>query len=124
MKKFEIVLKNEKEKTYSFISWLLLSSNFVLIILATASIHFTRWGPLILSILAMACVFVPFYFKEPNEKITFYWAFFIFSLAWFATPYDWIGYLNLLFGVLDPLSRRRFPVQFYYDRVVLSFCHS
>ena len=118
MKKFEVVLKNEKEETYSIISLLLLSSNFITIILITTAIHFTKWGPYILSIIAIACIFGTLYFKEPNEKPTYYWAFFFFSLAWFDISYNWLGYLNLLFSALDQISRRRLPVQFYNDKVI------
>jgi len=111
MQQYEIFLKNEKEKTYSVISWLLIISNLVSIIILTASIHFTKWGPFILSILAMGCILVPMYFKERSEKMTRYWPFFFFSLAWFSAHYDWLGSLNLLFGILDVTARKQLFVR-------------
>ena len=111
MQQYEIVLKNEKEKTYLVISWLLLIANLITIIILTISFHFTKWGPFILSILAMACIFVPMYFKDRTEKITYGWAFFFFSLAWSSSPYTWLFWLNLLFSLLDQTARRKLSVQ-------------
>jgi hypothetical protein len=111
MQQYEIVLKNEKEKTYFIISWILLIANFISILILTISIHFTKLGPLILSFLAFACIFIPMYFKEKNEKLTYYWAFFFFSLAWFSSHNDWLGSLNLLFGLLDVTARRKLFVR-------------
>lgn len=118
MYKYEIVLKNEKEKVYLIISWLLLFSNFISLVLLTISVDFTKLGPFILGLLAVAAIFLRRYFKRKNEKITFQWVFFIFSLAWFTTPYDWPAYVNLVFFVLEPIASRRLPVHFYDDRIV------
>ena len=111
MQQYKIVLKNEKEKTYFVISWLLLIANFVSILILTISVHFTKLGPFILSLLAFACIFVPMYFKDRNEKLTYYWSFFFFSLAWFSARYDWIGSVSLILGVLDVTARSKLFVR-------------
>ena len=111
MQQYEIALKNEKEKTYLVISWLLLFSNLIPIIIFTASHHFIKWGPFILSLLAMACIFVPMYFKDRSEKLTHYWPFFFFSMAWFTARYDWLGYTNMVLGVLDVIARKKLFVR-------------
>ena len=118
MQRYEIVLKNEKEKTYFIISWLLLASNFISILIFSVSMHFSKWGPFAYSMLAMACIFVPMYFKDKNEKITYGWAFFFFGLGWQSSPYDWLFYLNLLFGILDQTARRKLSVQVDKNYVV------
>lgn len=118
MKKYEIVLKNEKEKTYSVISWLLLISNLISIVILTIPLHFTRWGPFILAGLAIAFALIPLYFKNRYEKIALGFAFFFFSLAWFFSPYGWLCIPNLLFSILDPISRRKLCVQFYNEKVI------
>src|SRR4029079_4341510 len=59
----------------------------------------------------LASIFIPLYFKDRNEKVTYYWPFFFFSLAWFSAHYNWFGYLNLLFGCLDATTRRQLFVR-------------
>lgn len=118
MYKYEIVLRNEKEKTYFIISCILLFSNFISIVLLTIAIDFNKLGPFILALLAATAIFLAKYFKRPNEKLLYLWPFFFFSNAWFVTPYVWLGYINLLFAVLDTLSRRKLSVQFYNDKVI------
>ena len=111
MQQYQIFLKNRKEKPYLVLSWLLLITNFISITVLTASIHFTKWGPFILSILAMACTLVPIYFKERNEKLTHYWSFFFFSLAWFTAHYNLLGALNGILGVLDVFTGQQLFVR-------------
>ena len=101
MKQYDLVLKNEKERSYRRISIFLFIINFFSILYLTYERNFTRWGPLILSILATCAVFASFYFKNKDEKVTFTGAFFLFILAW-QTAGFWIpGILNFLFAILN-----------------------
>ena len=118
MYKYEIVLRNEKEKTYFIISCILLFSNFISIILLTIAIDFKKLGPFILSILAMLSLYLGWYFKRPKEKQTLYAPFLFFSLAWFATPYLWLGFANLIFQILDAVSRRKLTVFFSENKIL------
>ena len=118
MHKFEIVLKNEKERTYFIISCLLLYSNFISLLLLTIAIDFTKLGPFILSILSMLSLYLGWYLKRSNEKQTLYAPFLFFSLAWFSSPYLWLGFANLFFQILDATSRRKLNVQFYNDKII------
>ena len=108
--KYEIVLKNDKEKTYFIISCLLLFYNFISLLLLTIVVDFKKLGPFILSILAMLSLYLCWYFKRADEKQTLYAPFLFFSLAWFASPYQWLGFANLFFQVLDAVSRRKLSV--------------
>ncbi len=107
MKKYELALKNEKEKSYRTISLLLLALNFISIVFLTYSKGFTKWGPLILSLLAALSVLASFYFKNKNEKMTFTAAFFLFSLAWDVAGYWMIGVLNLFFSAFNLFSAQK-----------------
>ena len=101
MKKFELVLKNDKERSYRRVSIFLLVINFISILFLTYQNGFTKWGPLIISLLAMFSVFASYYLKNKNEKITFSVAFFLFLLAWQTAGY-WIpAILNFLFFFLN-----------------------
>ena len=101
MKQYDLVLKNEKERSYRRISIFLFIINFFCILYLTYERNFTRWGPLILSIIAAFAVFSSFYFKNKNEKMTFTGAFFLFILAW-QTAGFWIPeILNFLFVILN-----------------------
>ena len=101
MKQYELVLKNEKERSYRRISVLLLTINFISILYLTYEKGFTKWGPLILSTLAMLLALTSFYFRNKNERMTFTAAFFLFILAWQTAGY-WIPeILNFLFAILN-----------------------
>ncbi len=118
MHKYEIILINEKEKTYRVISWLLLFTNFISLFLITISVDFNKLGPFIFNLLAAATIFIGQYFKRKNDKITYSLAFFIFSLAWFNTAYDWVAYINLIFFILEPLANRKLSVRFYNSWII------
>ena len=101
MKQYDLVLKNEKERSYRRISLFIFIINFFSILYLTYERNFTKWGPLILSILAAFAVFVSFYFKNKNERMMFTGAFFLFILAW-QTAGFWIPeILNFLFAILN-----------------------
>ena len=109
MKQYDLVLKNEKERSYRRISIFLFIINFFSILYLTYVRNFTKWGPLILSIIAAFAVFASFYFKNKNERMTFTGAFFLFILAW-QTAGFWIPeILNFLFAILN-LYASRTPV--------------
>ena len=118
MPNYEIVLRNDKEKTYFIISYIILFSNFISLLLLTIANGFTKWGPFILSILAITSLFLGRYLKRPNEKQTLYAPFLFFSLAWFFTPFLWLGFANLFFDVLDAVSRRKLTVLFSENKIL------
>lgn len=101
MKQFDLVLKNEKERSYRRISIFIFIINFISILYLTYERNFTKWGPFILSIIAAFAVFSSFYFKNKNEKMTFTGAFFLLILAWQTAGY-WIPeVLNFIFSILN-----------------------
>ena len=101
MKQFELVLKNDKERSYRRISIFLLVINFLSILFLTYLNGFTKWVPLIISLVAAFAIFASYYFRNKNEKITFSAAFFLFLLAWQTAGYWLPAILNFLFSFLN-----------------------
>lgn len=118
MYKYEIVLRNEKEKTYFIIGCILLFFNFIALITLTIAGGFNKLGPFILSILAILALYLGWYFKKPKEKQYLFAPFLFFSLAWFVTPYPLFGFVNLLFQALDALTRKKLLVRVFDDRII------
>jgi hypothetical protein len=107
MKQYELILKNEKEKSYKRISILLLIINFISILYLTYEKGFTKWGPLIIASIVAFSISASFYFKTKNERITFSAGFFLFSLAWQTAGY-WIpAALNLFFMILNGIVSQK-----------------
>ena len=79
---------------------------------------FTKWGPFILSILAMLSLYLGWNLKQPKERQTLYAPFLFFSLAWFATPYPWFGFANLFYELLDATSRRKLLVHVFDNKII------
>ena len=104
MKQYDLVLKNEKEKSYRRISIFLLIINFISIVFITYQKGFTKWGPLIISVIAIFSVFAVHYFQNKNEKITFSVAFFFFMMAWLTGGYWLPAILNAIFSFLHLLA--------------------
>jgi hypothetical protein len=105
MKQFELVLKNDKERSYRKVSIFLLVINFISILFFTYLKGFTQWGPLIIAFAAIVSLFAPYYSKD--EKKTFTAAFFLLSLAWLKASF-WVGsVLNILFSFLNLVALQK-----------------
>ncbi len=107
MKQYELVLKNEKERSYKRISLLLLFMNFISIVFVIYSNDFTKGGSLILAVVAAFSVLAAFYFKKKYEAIGFAVAFFLFSLAWQMAGYWVPAALNLVLLILNGLRSQK-----------------
>ena len=101
MKQYVLVLKNEKERSYRRISILLLIINFISIAYVSYLKELTKWGPLIIALIAVFSVFASFYFRNKHERITLSASFFLFSLAWQTANYWVPAALNLVFLILN-----------------------
>ena len=107
MKQYDLVLKNEKERSYRRISIFLLIINFISIVFVTYLKGFTKWGPLIIALIAAFSVFASIYFKNKNERITFAASFFLFSLAWQTANYWVPAALNLVLLILNGFASQK-----------------
>ena len=105
MKHYELVLKNEKERSYRRITIFLLVINFFSILFFTYLKDFTQWGPIIIALAAAVSLFAPYYFKDEKKRFTA--AFFLLSLAWLKAGF-WVGsVLNILFSFLNLMALQK-----------------
>ncbi|HVT84932.1 MAG TPA: hypothetical protein VHD35_07000 [Chitinophagaceae bacterium] len=117
MQHYEIILKNEKEKTYRFISGLLISVNFITILLITIASDFKKIIPFTIAATALLSIPLLQYLKSQKEKLLFSIPFFLFALSWFCTSYWWIGVLNLIFFILDAAASKKLTIEFTENRI-------
>ncbi|MCZ2459281.1 MAG: hypothetical protein LC128_06610 [Chitinophagales bacterium] len=117
MKHYEIILKNEKEKTYRFISWLLISVNFITLFLLAVTAAHNKAILFILTFLALLSIPALKYFRFQKGRTAFGIAFILFTITWFFTPYPWIAIINLVFLILDHISSGKLKVEFYDDKI-------
>ena len=107
MKQYNLVLKNEKERSYKRISIFLLILNFISILFITYLNEFSKWGPPVIALIAAFSVFASLYFRNRNERITFSAAFFLFSLAWQTANYWVPAALNLVLLILNGFASQK-----------------
>ena len=118
MQKFELVLKNEKEKTYRIISWIVVILNIISLITISAVTNFQKIGGLIFAALTIFALFASRYFKNKNEKPGFTAAFTILSIGWFSSPFWWMGFVVLFFDVMDIITSRQLIVYINPDTII------
>lgn len=116
--KYELLLKNDKERSYRVISLLLLIINCISILYLTYANGFTKWGPLILALLAAFSVFTVYFFRNKNEKISFGVAFFFFALAWETAGYWPAAIINLFFSVANLVALKKPIVRISEEKIL------
>jgi hypothetical protein len=119
MQRYEIILKNEKEKTYQFISGLLISVNFITILLITIASDFKKIIPFIIATAAVLSILLLKNLRSQKGKFLFSLPFFILSLSWFCTSYWWIGIVNLVFFLLDAAASQKLRIEFSEKKIRL-----
>ena len=119
MKQFDLVLKNEKERSYIRFSWLIIIGNLALFVYLSALSWFTNLGPLFYVLLAIIAIAVIRYSKEQKGKLRLYILFLIIILGWINTrTYWWVGIVILVFMLLDGIARRELIVKVFADRII------
>ena len=118
MQKFELVIKNEKEKLYTLFSWIVIIINIVIFILIDAYNNFNSLSMVIYAGIVIAAIIIPRYFKNRKEKTGFTASFFIIIIGWVSTKYWWVGFIVLLLFVLDIIVRRKLIVSVNEERII------
>jgi hypothetical protein len=117
MQHYEIILKNEKEKTHRFISGLLISVNFITILLITIAADFKEKIPFAIAMAAVISIPLLHYLLSKKEKSIFSIPFFLFALSWFFTSYWWLGIVNLAFFILDVAASKKLRIEFSEHKI-------
>jgi hypothetical protein len=128
--KYELILKNQKLKSYNRISWLVLVLNFFAFVIKSSidggeiSVHLknknseTNWAFIAAIILVAAIIFLWITEKKRSQnKLRFSGIFFLIIFSWIATGMYWLAGLNLLFMLLEIISKRKLAVIFFEEKI-------
>ena len=119
MKKFELSLKNEKQRSYLRFSWLMIIANLAFFVYLSASTWFENIGPLLYVLLAIIAILVIHFSKEQKKKRRLYIVFLIIILGWINTRvYWWMAIPISTIMILDEIARREFVVKVFSDKIM------
>ena len=118
MKQFELLLKNEKKKSYQRITWLIFISNIALLILLSIKGIFSKGEVIAIIIMIGLAVFIPLYVKRKDVKIETSIIFIILMTAWISTGYWWVAIINFVFEIFQIAVLRKLIVRVKPDTVI------
>jgi len=120
MLRFSILLKNERLRTYTIISWLIIALNFVAFMYVGYS---GRSRIANLPYFAAGLLLVIFFFRfisqrEAFENDSISLCFSIVIICWIVLQYYWAAGVIILLFLFQDISRRQLNVLFYDDRII------
>jgi hypothetical protein len=118
MQKFELVIKNEKEKTYRFIGWIIIISNIVGMAYFSATTNFQKWGYLLFASLIAAYLVMLQIIKTKNKALELTPPFLFLIFSWAVSPVGWVSIINCVFLALDTIARRQLIVYVNADKII------
>ena len=119
MKKFELILKNEKQRSYLRFSWLMIIANLAFFVYLSASTWFKNLGPLLYVLLAIIAIVVIRSSKEQKKKPRLYILFLIIILGWINTRvFWWMAIPIFAFMILDEIARRELLIKVFADKIM------
>ena len=118
MKQFELLLKNEKKKSYQRITWLIIISNIALLILLSIKGFFSKGEMIAIVIMIGLAVFIPLYVKSKDVKIETSIIFIILMTVWISTGYWWAAIINFVFEIFQIAALRNLIVRVKPDTVI------
>jgi hypothetical protein len=121
MPKFEIVLKNEKAKTYTIISWLIVALNFISFLYLGISGSVEKINRPFFAAALLLCIFLFQLIvkkKDKSEINKFSLSFSVIVIAWIIMQFYWIAALNFFLFIFQDITRRRLLVLFFDDRII------
>ena len=120
MLRFSILLKNEKLRTYTVISWLIIALNFFAFIYMgvsgrarIANLPYFTAGLLLIIFLSR---FISHREAFENDSISL--CFSIAIISWIVLQFYWPAAIIILLFLFQDITRRRLAVLFYDDRIV------
>ena len=115
-----ISLKNEKLRTYTIISWLIILLNFI----AFVYLGVTGWSEIAnLPYFAAGLLLVIFVFRlisdrEEFESDSISLCFSLVIIAWIVMQFYWAAVIIIFLFLFQDISRRKLIVLFYDDRII------
>ena len=117
---FTIVLKNEKVKTYTVISWFIIALNFILLVYVGVSGRSKIDNLPYFSAVLLLGIFV-FRFiskREDFENDSLSLCFSIAIISWIVMQFYWAAAIVIVLFLFQDISRRKLTVLVFDDRVV------
>ena len=120
MLRFTITLKNEKLRTYTVISWLIIALNLISFVYLGVS---GRSRIINLPYFSAGLILVIFIFRfitprEPFENDSISLCYSISVITWIVLQFYWAAVLILLLFLFQDISRRKLTVLVYDDNIV------
>ncbi|MDP9229814.1 MAG: hypothetical protein M3O67_03960 [Bacteroidota bacterium] len=122
MKEYNLVLKNEKLKTYDSISWLVITLNFfafVYIGYLMRGYNASKWPIIGASLILLSLLF--FWVKKKTKRrqlISFSSPLFFALFTWVQLKNYWLAAAILLLIIFQELAKRKLEVIFFMDKIV------
>ncbi|MBK5271728.1 MAG: hypothetical protein JJE22_12020 [Bacteroidia bacterium] len=121
MKKYEIVLQNEKAKTYPTISWLIVVLNFIAFLYF--GISRTSKNISYPFIAAAILIFIFLWFlsiKKDSKPATYKFRFFfsVIILSWIIIHFYWAAAINLFLFIIQDITSRSLVVLFSEEEII------
>ena len=120
MPRFMISLKNEKLRTYTIFSWLIILLNFI----AFVYLGVTGWSKIAnLPYFAAGLLLAIFIFRsignrEEYESDSISLCFSLVIIAWIVMQFYWAAVIIIFLFLFQDISRRKLIVLFYDDRII------
>jgi len=118
MKQFELLLKNEKKKSYQRITWLIIISNIALLILLSIKGIFSKGEVIAIVIMIGLAIFIPLYVKSKDVKLETSIIFIILMTVWISTGYWWVAIINFVFEIFQIAALRNLVVRVKLNSVI------
>jgi len=120
MQQFELVLKNEKEATYTIISGLILLLNFfAFLIIAFAGYSEKIVIPLSVALVLSIALTLLFLNKRKNKSLNnlFSFSFKIIVIGWVAVSFYWLAGISLFILIIREITSRKPVVKIFEDKI-------
>jgi hypothetical protein len=120
MQRYELTLKNEKTKTYTTISWLIIALNFFLfaylsIGVAKEKLDYTFF--IATAAAALCLVAVAFRSRLP-KWLNISFCFVIIIISWIILQFYWAAIVNLVLFFFQFITKRKLIVLMFEDRII------
>ena len=120
MPRFTIMLKNDKLKTYTVISWLIIALNFIsFVYIGVSGISKIANLPYYAAGILLLIFFARFLSKrEEFENDSISLCFMVAIIAWIVLQFYWVVVIIFFLFLFQDISRRKLTVLVYDDRII------
>jgi hypothetical protein len=120
MQKFELVLKNEKAKTYTIISWLIIALNFIsfLYLGITGSVKNISFPFFPAGLLLLLFLLAKSGRMKTREDLFISLCFCAIIVGWIILLFYRAAAINIVLFIFQDISRRKLLVLFFEDRII------